>query len=557
MILSGVSRSTVQSTAELLRVLALPRRTWTAQEVDHMRVTLEGFLRRPGSTASLLPKQAQALFELWYLPGLFCPMRVGSGKTLVTLLAPVVTNASRPMLFVPAALVSKTKREAATYAQDWRVPNHLRIESYELLGRAQSVDMLDRYQPDLLILDEGHWLKNTKASRTKKVVRYLRSNLEARLVVLSGTITKRSILDFAHLLALALRARGCPMPTHYGELENWSLALDEKGPDVGPTLPGQLVHLCNKEELKEGHPSGTRKAFRRRLVETHGVVASDETPIDASLHFQIVKPPVPHEIKEALSELRRTWTTPNGEAFADGPTMWRHAREMALGFWYRWDPPAPEAWLEKRKAWASLCRGILAGNQRRLDSEAAAAQAVDQGHYPHALKALEEWRAIRRSFVPNTVAEWISPYLVDWIHEQTRNAPPTIIWVDVVAFARALAKKTGLVYYGQGGLSEDGRSIEQAPADQSLIAGIESNKEGRNLQRFNRNLIVTVPPNGVRNEQVIGRTHRPFQKADEVLVQFVIACVEHEAALEQSWLDARYTQDATGVPQKLLVGDWI
>lgn len=555
--LEGVSRPTVQVTSELLRIVALPRRTWTAREIENMRSTLEPFLKRPGSTAKLLPKQAQALFELWYLPGLFCPMRVGSGKTLVTLLSSVVVNASRPMLFVPAALVDKTKREAAIYAQDWRVPNHLRIESYELLGRAHSVDMLDRYQPDLLILDEGHWVKNRKASRTKKIVRYLHSNLEARLVVLSGTITKRSILDFAHLLALALRARACPIPTHYSELENWSLALDERGAEQGPTFPGNLVHLCNEKELLEGHPSGTRKAFRRRLVETHGVVASDETPIDASLHFQILRPPVPHTIREALHQLRHTWTTPNGEAFADGPTMWRHAREMALGFWYRWDPLAPEAWLEKRKAWATLCRGILAGNQRRLDSEKAVALAVDAGHYPHATRALEEWRQIRGLFRPNTVAEWISPYLVDWIHEQTQAAPPTIIWVDVVAFAQALAAKTGLVYYGQGGLSADGRSIEQAPADRSLIAGIESNKEGRNLQRFSRNLIVTVPPNGVRNEQVIGRTHRQGQLEDEVLVQFLFTCEEHEAALEQSILDARYTQDATGVPQKLLLGDWI
>ena len=104
----------VQDSAEFRRVRDLPRRSWGAADLAHIVEQINPMVIRPGSPWKLNPVQAQALFELHYSPGIFCIVRVGGGKTLITLLAPMIARSSRPLLLVPAALVEKTKREQRT-----------------------------------------------------------------------------------------------------------------------------------------------------------------------------------------------------------------------------------------------------------------------------------------------------------------------------------------------------------------------------------------------------------------------------------------------------------
>jgi hypothetical protein len=454
---------------------------------------------------------------------------------LISLLAGTVTGAKRPLLLLPAHLREKTLREYAELREHWRLPLYVRIESYQQLSTAASAGMLEEYAPDLLICDEAHYLKSPKAACTRRVRRYLEAqNGAVRFVAMSGTITKRSIKDFSHLALWALHT-GSPCPTHYRAIEEWSLALDAKVPEGRRLELGALARLG---------------PYRERLTQTPGVVMTQEPPIAIPLVIRGELLTIPPVCEGALARLRETWETPDGHPIVDGIAAWRHAQEIALGFYYRWNPRPPEWWLLPRKAWAQTCREILSSNRRNLDTEYQAVMAVCEGHYPHARPALDAWLAVRDRFEPNVEPVWLSDHAVNRIAAWMAEGPG-IVWTA----HRALGQRFGALYYGSEGLNADGRPIERHPHNVPLVASVAANGTGRNLQAWNRNLIASAPPSGSTWEQLLGRTHREGQRAPEVTADVLFGCVE---ALDGFWravTDAAYAEEITGQAQKLTHAD--
>lgn len=540
------SAPSVPISAELTRIVQLPRRVWTPEEAKSLAVKLTDLLRTPWGEMELRPIQAVALWEIGTLGGLLGPMTVGSGKTLVSLLAPEVSFAVRPLLVVPASLVDKTLRDRKYLAQHWRFPEFLSVTSYEMLGRAQAAEYLEQKQPDLIVLDEAHRLRNRKAAVTRRFRRFLRKK-KVPCVVMSGTVTKRSLHDFAHLALWSL-GENVPVPMKHDDLETWADALDERKNAWTRTAPGALKVFCNPEEKAEWEAGNelqaARKAYRRRLIETPGVVATYEASVDATLTIQGVELPLAPAVSEAFSRLRMEWETPDGWPIADGLAMARHARELALGFYYIWDPRPPPHWLEARRAWAAYVRKVLK-HSHKLDSELQVRRA-----HPDA-KELVEWLKVSKDFEPNTRAVW----LTDSIAQAARDwaeANPGIVWTEHSCFGRRLAE-LGLEYYGREGKNAQGFVIEQHAPGTSLAASIWSNSTGRNLQAWSSNLVTSPPPNGQQWEQLLGRTHREGQEADEVRVDVFTLCLEHVWAFHQADKDARYVEATTGAPQKLLL----
>jgi hypothetical protein len=115
-----------------------------------------------------------------------------------------------------------------------------------------------------------------------------------------------------------------------------------------------------------------------------------------------------------------------------------------------------------------------------------------------------------------------------------------------------LAQILGVTFYGQGGISAAGDSIESCNGQRSIVASVGSNKKGRNLQdRFHRNLVI-APPKSARDwEQMIGRTHRAGQERD---VQFdvIISSAENFEALGAAWHEASFVRQTQGQTQKIL-----
>ncbi len=68
---------------------------------------------------------------------------------------------------------------------------------------------------------------------------------------------------------------------------------------------------------------------------------------------------------------------------------------------------------------------------------------------------------------------------------------------------------------------------------------------------------MTPPPSGRVWEQLLGRTHRPGQLADEVHVDVVIGHPNVRDDIMQAYMDAEYVRDTTGQPQKLLLADGV
>jgi len=553
----GGSGNRVREGPGLARVINLPRRIWTDEEADQLTTQLTEVLRTAYGTMTLRPIQAVALYEIGTLGGLFGPMRVGAGKTLISLLAPAVAFSKRPLLLIPAKLAGKTERDQRALGRHWLLPPYVRVMTYEWLGRVQAAEALAAYYPDLIIADECHKLKNLKAAVTRRVRRYFVEHPETRMVAMSGTVTKRSLKDYAHIIQWCLKD-GRPLPEKFKEVELWADALDERKGQVRRAHPGALITLCNEEEKDlwvKGEPRrAARQAYRRRLVDTPMVIATRETPIDASLSVEAVEVPVEPATDDAFEALRRDWVTPDGWPISDGIAMFRHARELGLGFYYVWDPRPPAYWLAARSDWCAYVRQVLS-RSRTLDSELAVAQALRQGRNDEiGLALLDAWHDVRKDFEPNTVPRWVDDsvlkFCVKWMRRNNG-----IVWTEHTHFARMLSKLSGVPYYGRKGLNDDKQAIEDHSPTEPLIASIQSNGEGRNLQNWSLNLVTSFPPNGAMVEQLLGRTHRDGQEADEVGVQVIMTCAEHVGAIWQAHSDSQYVEDSTGSPQKLMVAD--
>ncbi|MHB8563311.1 MAG: hypothetical protein ACYDDA_05055 [Acidiferrobacteraceae bacterium] len=130
-----------------------------------------------------------------------------------------------------------------------------------------------------------------------------------------------------------------------------------------------------------------------------------------------------------------------------------------------------------------------------------------------------------------------------------------IVWVEHQAFGAALSQLSGAPYYGPGGLDASGASIASAKGDKPIIASIAACGQGFNLQSFSKNLITSCPSGAATIEQVLGRTHRDGQLADEVLVWVLFGCREHYDAFNRALDGARAAADTLGHAQKLLLAD--
>lgn len=530
-----LSKTEVARTAEFKRICALPRRKVSKESVVKLASEMTALLKEPFGQMDLRPLQAQALAECVECEGAFCNIRVGGGKTLLSLLIPTVLGSTRAVLILPAALIAKTEKERHELSKHFKVSRSLRVLSYEQLGRVSGVNLLEFYQPDLFIFDECHRLKNKRAGVTRRILRYFQSRPQTRAVAMSGTIIKHSLKDFAHILAMT-HGQLAPVPLNE-EVDVWSSALEN---DFGGAGSGALGETVDE----------AREWFRGRLVETPGVVVSHEkSTVDASILIKRLKYDFSAVTKANLQKLYEEWETPDGWPLCEAVDIWRHAREISVGFHGVWDPRPPEAWIIPRKSWAKFVRETIS-RSRHLDTELQVALEAAKAGTPEYMA----WKEVKESFVPNPKPVWHDDsallFCKKWLEE---NAG--ICWVAHTFFAEKLARMTGLPYFGPGGMDSNERTIESAEGP--IIASIAANSQGRNLQRWSVNLVTAAPAGADAWEQLIGRTHREGQRADTVSFDVMIGCKEHDDALDKAIDGARMIHMMTGNEQKLLLADHV
>lgn len=530
----------VRNSREFERVKALP----DFRLREDIRQVYINKVKSPGEMKLRLV-QANALAHAVQAQGLFAPIAVGQGKTLIACLLPTVLN-KRAVILTKPGLVRQAEELLAEYRQHFRIRDDLQWLAYSTLSSAKGASSLHDLQPELVIADECHALKDKSAARTKRFLRYFKQHPKTLFCGLSGTITKRSILDYAHLMHLAL-GDWTPLPRDWPTLNEWAEALDVGG----ERPPGVLIQFA-----KEGE--NAREGWRRKFVNCRGVVASEETELGCSLVIRNTN----YESKELASVLTTVdseWERPDGEYLTTALEVARTKRQVRLGGYYKWkwddevSTTHQKRWLQARNDYIALVRDELRHRSKPgYDSPGLIQDALERGDMRWV--TYDEWKSINSSVlapVPEWV--WLSQETVNWVRRWVQATSlrdgPSIIWTDTVPFGRAVASAANLPYYGSG--EKAAEAILREDGSRSITASIQAHGTGRNLQKFSRALVAGGTPTGLMWEQLLGRLHRPGQEADEVVFD-----VMFPEELEGAMADARYIEETTGVRQKLLIANF-
>lgn len=576
-------RAPVSWSQDLGRIMGLPRRTLDPRTRPPEADELERQLRISGPCrcaefgkacpTHLLPAQAHALAEAAKVGGLVGAIGVGHGKTLIDLLLPMVMPGVKvAVLLIPANLRAQLlERDWHYYGGHWRLPNlaggrwfqpgrpTLHVLTYNKLSNPESSDLLTRIKPDLIVCDEAHNLKDPKSARTIRFLRYLRTAPDTKLAVQSGTLTARSVKDYAHLAEYAL-GDGSPLPIHPPTLDEWAAALD---PSDSPASPGALERLCDPGE-------SIQSAFGRRRNDTPGVVATDEASVKNSLIIRRRDPgPVPPELLQYIDQARGG-TRPDGEEFVEQLQIAECVWQLCCGFYHFWryprgEPPELiEKWFQRRQEFNRELREKLKRPREHLDSPGllvkAAIRAYQDPPYDGdkpvwKASTWPDWSEVHRAVRPVVATKWLSDFVVQdaarWASDKKR---PGIVWVEYPELGERIAKAAGVPFYGGG--KEASAQIPLENGRRSIVASIAAHGTGKNLQAFCRNLVVTPPASGAVWEQLLGRTHRQGQLADEVEVEVYQHTLDFQEAFRKARDLAAFIQATEKTPQKLVYASY-
>jgi len=473
---------------------------------------------------------------------------------------------------------------------------------------------IDGIRPDLLILDEAHNVKNMTAARTRRLRRYMAAHQPA-LVSLSGTITSKSINDYHHLISAGLRDL-CPLPMSEALATNWSYVLDPEKPGseygsrsgsagkTGPLSP--LVAWAREhfpdEEIPNGVP-GFRKAYKLRLTTTPGVVATGDAEIGVSLN--ICNSSVPKfkdhpdwpKLKELMDQVEDLWLTPSGDEIEHGFHKWRYLNELTAGFYYKLRWPTVEELTRKglseeeaelylelakehheaRQEFARALRQWIEYRGRPgLDTPMLVTSNMAQHGKANVGGALYDlWRTMKdmefegmpeRISEPVRICDYKIQHALVWAQrllKSTKGKKGGLIWFhhkDVGEWMHEALRAAGLpVVFCPSESSRKGSNaliLDPANADKIVVASMGGHGTGKNLQHFEHQFFLQFPRQADTLEQVLGRTHRNGQMADEL---HPVTCHTTEFDHQNLWaclIDALYIHQTTGSRQKAIYASY-
>lgn len=472
---------------------------------------------------------------------------------------------------------------------------------------------IDGVRPDLLILDEAHNVKNPKAARTQRLRRYM-SAYQPRLVALSGTITSKSINDYHHLITQALRHLS-PLPLSDALASNWSYVLDPEKPGAdfgragsasktGPLAP--LVKWAKKrfpdKDIPDGIP-GFRTAYRLRLTTTPGVVATGDYEIGVSLTIE--NEPVPkfkqdpkwEDLDKLMRQVEDEWRTPSGDEIELGFHKWRYLYELTTGFYYKLRWPEIEELtrkglseaeareylalaLEHHEAKQEFSRALRKwieyqgrpGLDTPLLVESNMAQHGDR-NVGRALYGL--WRAKKdlefdgmpeRISEPVRVCDYKVAHAVKWAEKllhKTHGHKGALMWVHHDDPGRWLAEalkaaRLPFLWCPSESVRKGSNAaiLDPKNADKIVVASMGGHGTGKNLQHFEHQFFLQFPRQADLLEQVLGRTHRNGQEADEL---YPATCNTTDFDHQNMWaclIDSLYIHQTTGARQKAIYASY-
>lgn len=617
------------SWGDIARIVALPvMGPLSPEEVTEFSrmYSLESAFRRG---FRLFEVQARGINAYDEHSGMLGPMGVGDGKTLaslviahlayrkgqrkILLLLPANTMAgfiqqipwirSHVSVNVPLHYVQGTARQREKLCSSGMPGCY--IMPYSLLSTKDTVDLINGIGPVTIICDEIHKLKHANSARTQRMMKYFREHPDCELVGMSGTITSKSLEDYAHLALRALK-EGAPVPSSDHEVAKLAAVLDS---DARPSRDqiqkwGALRGWAREWFPKEDLPldiEGLRRSFQLRFNSTPGVAASDgDNMINTGLLLNnVVDPQGPnakdHEavpgwakVDEYIRQVREMYVAPNGDAIDHAIHTHKWLRELTAGFYNELVWPQPDVLARRMRLGVDDAQELLS---RALDHHKArqrylrelrywlGAHEIDKldtpmlvgadmhrqgakrvGHKLYALwqqmKSLEfadmperEPRAVR-------LCDFKVQHAVKWAAHHSDGG---ILWVYHIEMGKWVnealiqAGFSNTVHCPAGAnlavLDPDNR-------DKLLVASISAHGTGKNLQHHQNQIFVEWPRSALLVEQALGRLHRNGQEAEGLVGQTCDLTEYDQEARAAGLNDACYTSQMLGVPQRQIYCDY-
>lgn len=578
--------------------------------------------------------QASALVAYKLAGGLFAPIGVGFGKTLVCLLiahyAHTVEKIDRIVYFVPKAAYSQlVDTDLARYRKLVRLDGlpfqflgnksaaermaiaksgkrGVYVFPYSLISTKAGRELLDAINPGLMLCDEGHRLKNRKkGARTRRWIDFLHDNPTVKVCVLSGTITKRSLRDYAHLLKACLKNK-TPLPVAEQMLVQWSLAVDTgadpsraQAAPIRPLVKWGRDYFPNQTFSED--VAGFRKAFRLRLTTAPGVVASADARIGVELIIRNTPVVDPEKcagwdrLRELYDDVNLRWQTPNGDAIAHAIHKYKWLVELSGGFYNRLFWPAPEALAERRKISVADAQAMLVRAQDHHAADQDYQSLLREWLKRHALPGrdtpmlvagdLKQHGAvgvtrIDRELGPALYEAWALKQRIDFVGRPDRDSEVVrvcdfkvqhavrwaqehkrgIVWTYHIALGEWIAdelKKAGLnPLHCPAGPKFDALVADPKHADRVIVASISAHGEAKNLQHHQAMLVTQWPRDAGVAEQLIGRLHRNGQQAPRLVVDTCVTTDFDALVLGACINDALYIHQ-TSTAQKMVYAEYL
>lgn len=620
---------------DLDRILALPV-VEPLSPVEVEEISRQQVLARPFKDGfRLQPDQASAVAAYLEAGGGFFPIGVGRGKTGISIMcaeAAYQKGLQKIMLLIEPGCLGQLVKVDIPF---WRrkvpisIPFHVvggrslaarrqiyrsgyrgcYIVPYSYLSVADTMEMLEGIDPDLVIADECHNLKNPRAAQTKRFI-HMMGEREREFVAMSGTVTSKSIHDYRHFLLWALRERA-PIPLSTGTARAWSAALDSGARITGHHMTGPLEPLVRwaiqhfPEERFRLTLSDLRKAYKRRLESAPGVVASGDACVGASLSIENVH--VPEErytsdpkwdsLQALIDRVKDDYQTPNGDEIQCDLHIFKWLVELSTGFYNELIWPTPEQVASKHSIsegealdalnaafdayglhqyYSKLLRQFLEESPAGLDTPMLVGRAISSGEIGGELaEAFKDWHFAlkeieqRFGFVPERYkrAVRVCPFKINeavrWCKEfGTKGA---LLWVWHREIGRWLVDaltEAGLepVHCPAGEndtIREIGDPSLGGKGDRIVVASMRSHGTGKNLQAFPAQLVVQWPRVAQIAEQFLGRVHRlrVEEFRDHVAVHSLNITPWDHLNMAACLNDAVY-QHQTQNPRKMLIATY-
>lgn len=541
---------------ELARILSLEER----QQTQHTGLPE----RLRAWEEHLWPIQVEALSILSNQPaplGLYADVGVGGGKFLIATLAGAVVGAKRPLVMTRLDLIAQAKYELERFLPlfpglEEHIPKYV---AYSKLSRPDSTDLLDELKPDLIALDEAHAVASRTSARGIRLRRYVVENPSTRILVLSGTLNRKTLLDVYDLAELALRDQAW-LPLSRSVQDAWASMLDHDARPDAKDLAKYLQPLLawagergvdvSRPEEKETY----QQALRARYVTCPGVIASKETEVGCSIHLRVLRPEPPEEVSNAVRHLADNWELPDGTEIVEALDYWRHAATLSIGFYYRpvylGDEGLVELWLERRRNWSkAVRRQIVYIKAPGVDSPANVVAACESGRaHPDVVRAYTDWLEVADQVSIDKETVWITKDLVHNAIDRVLKLRRGIFWYESRAVEEVLHER-GLKVYGAG--SSAPRPNVTHPALSRRVHGT-----GKNLQAWSRQLVLEPPSSATAWEQMLGRTHRPGQLADEVIADIFAPTWVARAKIHAASQEADFVARTSNKKHKLNFCTW-